>query len=248
LATDTWTKKKNMTTGRCLLSCCELNGKIYAIGGWLDGYRTFSTVEEYDPATDTWTRKSPLPTARWGLAASTVNGKIYAIGSGNSYPPSIKLRTVEEYDPVTDTWTTRSPMPKGRIGLAACSVDGMIYVPGGGGIEESDAYAELYVYNPGGVKVGIDDMFPVEFELAQNYPNPFNPSTTIKFKPDRAGMVNLVIYDLLGREVTTLVDDMKTPGSYEVTWNAQDHASGIYFYRIELGGSKVSTRKMLLLR
>ena len=61
-------------------------------------------------------------------------------------------------------------------------------------------------------------------------------------------MVNLVIYDLLGREVETLVDEMKTPGSYEVTWNARDFASGVYFYRIETGDSKVLTQKMMLVK
>jgi len=61
-------------------------------------------------------------------------------------------------------------------------------------------------------------------------------------------MVNLVIYDLLGRKVTILVDEVKTPGNYSVTWNADGFASGMYFCRVELGGSKVLTRKMLLLR
>ena len=94
----------------------------------------------------------------------------------------------------------------------------------------------------------IVEMIPVEFALEQNYPNPFNLNTTIDYRLDYAGMVNLVIYDLLGRKVTTLVDEMKSPGSYAVSWDAKDYSSGVYFCRIEIGGGMVLTRKMLLLR
>jgi len=113
----------------------------------------------------------------------------------------------------------------------------------------SDANAELYVYDPVGEPPDrVGDMIPVEFELVQNYPNPFNPATTINYRLDQAGMVNLVICDMLGRKVETLVDEMKTPGSYAVTWNGQEFASGVYFYRIKLGDSRVLTQKMMLMK
>ena len=110
----------------------------------------------------------------------------------------------------------------------------------------------LAVYRDGGVIVGVDEMEsgvePVAFALSQNYPNPFNPSTTINYSLGKESLVNLIIYDMLGRTVTTLVDEMKTPGSYAVTWNARDLASGVYFYRIELGESEVLTQKMMLVK
>ena len=89
---------------------------------------------------------------------------------------------------------------------------------------------------------------PTGFSLDCNYPNPFNPTTTINYQLGQAGMVNLVIYDLLGRKVTTLVDEMKTPGSYEVNWNAENYSSGMYFCRLNLGDSKVLTQKMMLVK
>ena len=89
---------------------------------------------------------------------------------------------------------------------------------------------------------------PKTFVLSQNYPNPFNPKTTINFQLNQPGMVNLVIYDLLGSKVETLVDEMKTPGSHAAAWNARDFASGVYFYRIETGVSKVLTQKMMLVK
>ena len=67
--------------------------------------------------------------------------------------------------------------------------------------------------------------FHQSFRFPQNYPNPFNPTTTITYNLDQPGMVNLVIYDLLGRKVDTLVDEMKSPGYYAVKWNAEGFAS-----------------------
>jgi len=147
-ATDTWTTKSSIPSQRWGSSSCVVNGKIYVIGGYNN--TSLSTVEEYDPATDTWTTKSPMPTPRWGLTTGTVNGKIYAIGGGNVYKPTEALNIVEEYDPVSDTWKIKAPMPVGRIAHApsSVSIDGKIYIVGGGGLKASDAYAEVFVYEP----------------------------------------------------------------------------------------------------
>jgi hypothetical protein len=89
---------------------------------------------------------------------------------------------------------------------------------------------------------------PKEFSLAQNYPNPFNPSTKIFYELPKASRVSLIVYDVLGREVATLVDRMQEPGSYTVTFSTQDgRASGVYFYRIH-AGNFVSVKKMMLLK
>ena len=88
---------------------------------------------------------------------------------------------------------------------------------------------------------------PKEFYLNQNYPNPFNPNTKIQFTINGIQLVSLKVFDLLGREVATLVNEEKSPGTYEVTWNALGLPSGVYFYQLR-SGSFVDTRKMLLLR
>ena len=89
---------------------------------------------------------------------------------------------------------------------------------------------------------------PKEFSLAQNYPNPFNPSTKIFYQLPKESRVSLIVYDVLGREVATLVDRMQEPGSYTVTFSTQDgRASGVYFYRIH-AGNFVSVKKMMLLK
>jgi hypothetical protein len=102
------------------------------------------------------------------------------------------------------------------------------------------------------------DLLPKSFELLQNYPNPFNPSTTISYtihsrgtsqKPART---QLMVYNLLGQKVRTLVDELQSPGAYSIQWNGQSDngnkmASGIYFYRLLLG-EESQTRKMLLVK
>ncbi|MGA7161208.1 MAG: T9SS type A sorting domain-containing protein [Bacteroidota bacterium] len=85
------------------------------------------------------------------------------------------------------------------------------------------------------------------FQLQQNYPNPFNPSTQIKFSIAHAGFVSLKVYDILGREVATLVNGELASSSYSVTWNASGVASGVYFYRLQ-SGNDVETRKLMLMK
>jgi len=86
-----------------------------------------------------------------------------------------------------------------------------------------------------------------DFSLAQNYPNPFNPSTVIRYSVSSAQLVTLKIYDVLGREVATLVNEEKPSGNYEVEFNASKFSSGIYFYTLT-AGEYTNTKKMILLR
>ena len=93
----------------------------------------------------------------------------------------------------------------------------------------------------------VDGATPSSFYLNQNYPNPFNPSTTIRYQIPEDGMVTLKVYDILGREVKTLVNDFKTKGRYEVTFNADALVSGLYIYEITSGSYKAS-KKMTLIK
>ncbi len=88
---------------------------------------------------------------------------------------------------------------------------------------------------------------PTKYELNANYPNPFNPSTTIEYAVPQKGLVTIKVYDVLGREVATLVNDNHAQGRYKVTWNAAGLSSGIYIYRLTAKDYK-SVRKMLLIK
>ena len=98
--------------------------------------------------------------------------------------------------------------------------------------------------------VGIEDEDVISarsFELNQNYPNPFNPSTRIEFALNERSRVTLTVYNMLGQEVATLVDEIKSAGSHYVIWNASDVASGIYFYKFSTGDHTL-TKKMVFLK
>lgn len=189
-----------------------------------------------------------MPNPRWGLTTATLNGKIYAIGGADRYPPLSCSVFVEEYDPVTDTWTTKSPIPVARTALAPCapSVDGKIYVIGGGGLTEYEAYPEVYVYDPGN-ETGIENIIinPVQFLLYQNYPNPFSRTARIAFDVHMNCHVTLKVYDVLCREVSTLVNGDISSGHHVVLFDGADLPSGLYFYKIEMENFR-QTRRMLL--
>ena len=86
-----------------------------------------------------------------------------------------------------------------------------------------------------------------EFELSQNYPNPFNPSTSIQYAVSSPQFVSLKVYDVLGNEIATLVNEEKAAGTYEVDFYGTVLPSGIYFYKLQ-AGSFAETKKMVLLR
>jgi len=99
----------------------------------------------------------------------------------------------------------------------------------------------------------IADELPAKYELYQNYPNPFNPATKIKFDVPKTefrsqnSVVKLIIYDILGKEVTTLVNEGLKPGTYEVTFDGYNLSSGVYFYKLEMENIK-EIKKMILLK
>ncbi len=97
-----------------------------------------------------------------------------------------------------------------------------------------------------GTATGVNDNIHVlSFKLEQNYPNPFNPTTTIKYSVPKSSFVTLKVYDLLGNEISTLVNGEKSAGYYHVQFNASNLASGVYFYRLT-AGDKAEVKKLLL--
>jgi enterochelin esterase family protein len=110
----------------------------------------------------------------------------------------------------------------------------------------------LKYFFPVTVAVHSAESAPAEFELCQNYPNPFNPTTAISYKLSAVSNVTLKVYDVLGREVATLVSEKQSPGTYAVQFDGSKLASGVYFYRLVALGNKgerfVSIRKLVVLK
>jgi hypothetical protein len=101
------------------------------------------------------------------------------------------------------------------------------------------------------LEVGVG-LAPKDFSLSQNYPNPFNPSTTIGFALPTSGRVVLKVYDLLGREMATLLDGQRAAGTYNLSFNAAEYSSGVYLYRLSALGNDgrkfVSTKRLTLIK
>jgi glucose/arabinose dehydrogenase len=114
-----------------------------------------------------------------------------------------------------------------------------LYILGNNGI--------IYRFNRSGSQGVGGELHPSRFALEQNYPNPFNPTTNIQFTIINRQLTILKVYDVLGRVVATLVNETKSPGSYEVEWNAEGVSSGMYFYRLA-AGPFVETCKMLVVK
>lgn len=111
-------------------------------------------------------------------------------------------------------------------------------------------YAKIDGKEYGSVPVSVgsrDQRVPASFVLSQNYPNPFNPITTISFDLPSRLLVSLKVFDLLGKEVSTIVSGELEAGSYTRQWNAADIPSGVYFYRLQAGGFN-ETKKLILLK
>lgn len=115
-----------------------------------------------------------------------------------------------------------------------------IFVGGGGTILKADISNLTSVPK-------TKDVIATQYKLEQNYPNPFNPNTLIKYSVPQTCHVTLTVFDLLGREVITLIDEEKNPGNYEVEFKDNNYASGIYFYKLRTN-KFTETKKMLLLK
>jgi hypothetical protein len=106
-----------------------------------------------------------------------------------------------------------------------------------------------FTWSKPGAPVGVEEtpLLPVRFALEQNYPNPFNPETIIRYSLPVNGYVAVSVYDILGREVATLVDGFGTAGTHEVRWDASEVPGGVYVCRLTAGGVSM-TRKLLVMK
>lgn len=119
----------------------------------------------------------------------------------------------------------------------------------------ADSYVQLPIVTTGGnatlfseeSESSVSNNEPYKFSLSQNFPNPFNPATMIEYSIAKAENVQLKVYDLLGREIATLVNGIQVPGSYNVTFNASKLSSGVYFYKLT-AGSYTSIKRMVLIK
>ena len=111
---------------------------------------------------------------------------------------------------------------------------------------------DINIYSTSNINIANDPTLPAQPQLYQNFPNPFNPVTTLRYEIPETGLVNITIYNMLGREVKTLMNQPQDAGYRSVIWNATNDygipvSAGIYLYQIQ-AGEYISTKKMVLLK
>ena len=119
------------------------------------------------------------------------------------------------------------------------------------GADYEDSSDDFIISTPAGIYE--DGVYVYTFKLFYAYPNPFNPSTKIKYQISELSFVTIKVYDVLGNEIATLINEEKPVGTYEITWYADNLPSGIYFYRLQVyapgrAGNFVETKKMVLMK
>jgi plastocyanin len=163
-------------------------------------------------------------TVRW----TNVLGNHNVVADDNSFTSGPVAPAPWEY---THVFTTNGNNPY------YCALHGG---PGGQGMSGA-----IIVENP--VSVPEDELITNKFKLQQNYPNPFNPTTRISFSIPSSAFTSLKVYDIIGNEVATLVNEQKPAGTYEVEFNAKQLSSGVYLYRLQ-AENFITTKKFLLMK
>jgi len=203
----------------------------------------------------------------WGVHSESMawnkkDGYLYVSAGSDNDPPTVGSpwvrRTWYAYNPKTNqavhgdtiAWNgvvgTTDPRPRG----IAFSVSGdtayvIEYNANGGGLGTIPA-CQMFVRGPASVEP-IGNVLPETYNLSQNFPNPFNPTTEIQFSVPVGGNVTLKVFDILGNEVTTLVNQHMNPGSYSTTLDASKLSSGTYIYSLIAGSTRI-TKKMMLIK
>jgi hypothetical protein len=206
-----------------------------------------------------------LGTFNYGLVKWVDNSTFIAYNSSNTDLPNNFINAIAE-DSEGNLWLATDAgfavlKNNNIISYAHLNNNGMVTLA----VDEEDKIwlgemgtGELLMFD-GNILISVTNIkeeteMPVNFSLFQNYPNPFNPTTKIKFSIPKSGTVQIKVYDLLGKEITTLVNEYKLAGTYELDFDAaspdgsgQVLPSGVYFYRM-ISGSYYETKKMMILR
>jgi hypothetical protein len=261
VASNTWGTISNSLPsgqGRRTFSHGISGNKLFMAAGYNTAYlKTFYIGTIGSNASQiTWTSGPDVPFSGVGISRpGGVAYDQYFYVVGGELNPTGYGTDAYVWQVNANSWHTPNiaPKPIGTSNIfsavtAHCVNDTVrIFVPGGyngAAVANFDVIAcgPLFVGN-----TGISSNLPKEYSLAQNYPNPFNPTTKISYSLPIAGNVKLVVYDILGREVATLVNEYKTAGNHSVDFSASNLASGVYIYRMEAGTFK-DTKKMLLVK
>jgi photosystem II stability/assembly factor-like uncharacterized protein len=207
-----------------------------AVGGWYyvgeRGARPYCSIIHTTDGGATWTTQ----VAHQGIP---FNGVFFTdVNSGTVVSGSDILHTTDG----GNEWMAQSSG-------AGNALHAVLFTDANTGTVVGDSGTILRTTNGGvtSIERGYQYVVPKHYQLSQNYPNPFNPSTTISYQLRTQSRVTLKVFDVLGREIAPLANELNPPGRYTVRWDASGVPSGVYFYRLQ-AGSFVNTKKLILLK
>jgi len=221
-------------------------GNVYITGQSLG----FATVKYNSSGVEQWIRKYNGLGYGNDVASAVktdLSGNVYVTGN-NITLSSSEFATIKYNTSGVQQWLqTYDAIGYSYSYAMALDTAGNVYVTGKSSNGTTYDYATIkYVQTP--TSVGPFSIKVLnEFSISQNYPNPFNPSTNIKYTVGNNQFVSIKVYDVLGNEIATLVNEEKPAGNYEVNFNASSLSSGVYFYNLQ-AGSFVETKKLVLLK
>jgi hypothetical protein len=244
-----WTTKTNAgVVGTLDLSSIVFQDEIYVIG-YYD-----STFVKYNPAEDEWTPLAKSVYHVGACAMGIINDNIYSIGGNAGGGSYADYKSVMVYNISQNRWDLDSLEISGkRHWMATAEYKGGLYIVGGiDSVALSvDIVEEIIPQGTDTLNTAIVDFkteMPAGFQLLQNYPNPFNPSTRINYQLSVNSDVELNVFDIAGKQISTLVNGYQTAGSYQAVFNGDVLPSGVYFYRLTTSAGFSQTRKMMLLK
>ncbi len=233
------------------------SGNVY-VTGRSDGSGTgydFVTVKYNLTGDQQWAARYTSAGARGEYATSIDvdgTGNVYITGIMDANGTSLDFTTIKYNSAGDQLWMTRYDNGQGINGSdAACSIvldnSGNIFVTGSSvQTGNGEDFCTVKYIQSVGIRQ-ISSGVPEHFSLSQNYPNPFNPLTKIRFEISELSQTKLYVFDALGSEVANIVNEKLQPGSYEVSFDANNFSSGVYFYKLESNGY-IETKKMFLIK
>lgn len=262
IATNTWGTTTSCLTARRTAAYGIVGNKLIIMAGYNSGFYKnvqIGTIGS-DASTITWAAGPDIPFTKAGTSrpGGVGIGERFYFVTGETTPAPVQCDSIFVFNATTNSWLPEVLTGRGTSGTSSNywdAVDAFVSTSGkvklliGGGSLTGATNPGLYTVQVDPciiTNIGSDEI-PVNFSLSQNYPNPFNPVTKINFALPKSGMVTLKVYDVLGKEVATLVNEIKNAGTYSVDFNASTFSSGIYFYKIETNGFS-SVKKMMLIK
>jgi hypothetical protein len=257
---NSWRLATSLPNALCIGSCTISGDTIIYVGGGSTYFGPFSNstlkgiIDQADRSLITWAFVTPYPgTSRWGFESAPWGRK--GIIQAGGYMVQIGVDCYV-YSPGNNTWTQQPVVP---IPVSSPQAGSVKYLNGigkyvvAGGVQSLNpptVIQNTQIYTDTISIVGLQNEpseIPKTYSLSQNYPNPFNPKTIIKFQLPVTNYVKLIVYDILGKEVTVLVNGKKSAGAYQVQFDGTNYPSGVYFYTLQAEDFS-STKKLILLK